>query len=250
MRRAAAICLLLAAACAAPPIRVTPAFPAGQQRTYALDASATTLTRTPAGERIERTRLRGRSVLDLVSIVEDGTRARIHLTPTSLTRGGRAVELPRPQVADVIIRHDGSIQVLGVDGVPGTLLPVGAEDLAGLLGPRLPGRALRPGERFTLPNTRGRVAALRIEQGYRCAIVRLGTRRVVTRERQDAGRSVSLRGIETADAEVAFALREGFPVRIDTTAEAPLRVRTNGGDSGEIILRTVTSLTLIEPRAR
>lgn len=241
---------LLGSACATTPIRVTPAFPAGQQRTYQLDARATTITRTPAGERVERTRLVGRSILDLISIGGDGTRARISMSPTSLTRNGQPVETPREQVADVVIGHDGTIDVLQVDGVPNTLAPVGAADLAGILGPPLPTAVLRAGERFTANGARGRVAALRVERGYDCAILRVGLARPVLRERTSEGRDISLRGTEIADIEIAFALREGFPVRIDTTAEAPLRVTTDGGDSGEILVRTVTTLTLLEPRAR
>lgn len=250
MKRALLILMMAGSACASPPIRVTPTFPAGQQRTYALDARATTITRTPAGERVENTRLLGRSILDLISIVKDGTKARIEMKPSSLTRDGAAVETPKSQTANIVIGPDGVIDVIEVDGVPTSLLPIGAADLAGILGPPLPTRGLRPGERFTLPGSSGRVAALRVEQGYLCAILRIGARRPVTRTRQDDGRDISLNGTETADIEIAFAIREGFPVRIDTTAEAPLRVTTNGGESGEILVRTTTSLILIEPRAR
>lgn len=250
LRRSLLLLLLVGSACATPPIRVTPTFPPGQQRTYSIDARATTITRTPAGARTERTHLKGRSILDLISAVDDGTRARIEMTPKSLTRDGQRVETPRPQVADVVIGAGGLIDVLEVDGVPGSLLPVGAADLASLLGPPLPTRALQPGERFTLKGASGRVTALRVERGYLCAIIRIGSRREVTRNRQDDTREIALSGTEISDLEIAFAIREGFPVRIDTTAEAPLRVTTNGGASGEILVRTVTTLTLIEPRAR
>lgn len=250
-RRALPVLALLAAtSCATPPLRVSPAFPAGQQRTYDLVASALTRTSTAAGERAERTHLRARSILDLLAPVEGGTRARLQLMPTSLTRNGAAVETPRAQSAELVIRHSGAIDVVSVDGVPGALLPVGAADVAGLLGPPLPARELRPGERFTGEGLRGRVAALRVERGFPCAILRLGLRRTVQRERDEDGRRVSLDGEELSDIEMAFALREGFPVRISTTAEAPLRVRTDGRESGQIIVRTVTTLTLIEPRPR
>lgn len=244
------LALFVATSCATPPVRVSPAFPAGQQRTYDLDARATTRTSTAAGDRTERTHLRARSILDLLAPTENGTSARLQIMPISLTRNGTAVETPNAQTADLVIRHSGAIDVVSVDGVPGSLLPTGAADVADLLGPPLPGHALRAGERFSGKGLRGRVAALRIERGFPCAILRLGQRRLVQRERDEDGRRITLDGSEVSDIEMAFALREGFPVRIHTTAEAPLRVRTDGQESGRIIVRTVTTLTLIEPRPR
>lgn len=263
MRRAAIAGALAAlCACAAPPLVLTPAFPAGQVRTYLLTATART-SATIAGRRgTDTTTLRARSELQVLGAQADGSHLHMTFTPSSLTRNGKPAQAPAAQEAELVVAPDGSIvRIVSVGGLPPQIAGLDVSDLSPLLGSPLPGGRLHLGSRWTTalhqpspsPSASpaasagtedGRIAALRRVRGYDCAIVSLSIRRPVERDRLLSGQPVHLAGTEYSTSETAFAFRRGFPVTISTVSEAVYALTSGSVSGGSIVIDTTTTLQL------
>ncbi len=243
-----------AAACAAPPIRLTPVFREGDTRGYRLVSDATTTIDVPGTQRVERTFLEASSQIEVLSVDADGARLRLTLRPLRFERDGVVEQRPDQEV-QLIVGPNGAVRnIETVGGIPADLAP-DAQELAPLLGIPLPEHRLRLGERWrvTLPpvgegaglgEQTGRVAALRVVRGVDSVVVRLGAERPITRQRTVADRRVALRGTESSTTELAFALREGYPVRIETDAEGHFQLVAGDFQGGSVIVRTTLLLEL------
>lgn len=261
MRRAtSAIGLLLLVACSTPPIRLSPLHEAGQRRVYALAASTTTIFDAGAGPQRQHTELEARSAIEVLAVAAEGVTMRVTLTPSRYLLEGRETEAPGDQVVEVLVAPDGTVlEITSVGGVPADIVGTDLQELAPLLGAPLPTRRVRLGdtwnERLPPPegaaqvgsgSQSGRVAALRVVGGYDCAIVSLATRRPLVRERSAGDQTVRLSGTETSATEIAFAFREGFPVRIHTVAEGRFTLQSGSLADAPVTIETVTDLRLVE----
>lgn len=252
--------LVVLAACATPPIRLSPVWRVGDAREYTLSVDATTTIEDPQGAPItDTTVLRARATLEVVAVEGEEATVQMTLNAERYAVNGVARALD-PQEVELIVGADGEVlRVASVGGLPAELVQdVG--DLAPLLGAPLPTDRLRLGERWrrqtptsTLAGPggeqTGRVSALRIEHGYDCAIVALGTRRPVVRERSLGDQSLALVGTEFSTSEVAFAFREGFFVRISTTSEGRFTVQGFGSSAGRVLIETTSVLELANDQA-
>lgn len=247
---AAIVSLVSLAACATPPIRLAPRFSVGSSRTYALRAAAETTAGAAGITRSERTVLTGRSTIEVLSVQGDEATLRLTLTPTSFTRDGRAVTTPAEQRAELVAGPDGSIRrILTVGGLPVSIAGADIADLAPIVGIALPTSRVRIGRPLPTPTGsavpaiyQGRVDGVRVIDGYDCAIVELGTRRAIDRQRDIGGQQIRLEGTESAHSRIAFAFRAGFPVEIATDAEGVFDVAQA---QGTVTIVTHTTLRLL-----
>ena len=244
-------------ACATPTIRLTPSFAPGDERSYLLEASATTTIDIAGTTRQQRTRLRARSTVRILATTAEGTTMRLTLAPTTLELDDRGITLPGEQVAELLVASDGTIErITSVGGVSADIVGTDLQDLAPLLGTAMPVVPVEVGDRWTTtieppegeqlaPGIQsGRVSALRVVQGFDTAIVSLATRRPLSRERTIGEQTVQLIGVETSSSEIAFAFREGFPVRISTIAEGNFDVGSGGVSAGTVRIVTDTEIVL------
>lgn len=255
---AVAACVL-AGACATPALRLAPAYRAGDARTYTLVARATTTIDVAGLGRHEQTELRAQSTLVTGATTDAGTSIRLTLTPTRFTRDGRALQVPLQQTAYLIVGPDGAARA--VTNLGGTS-PVGIEELIPLLGIPLPAERLHIGQPWTRRTStdqtvgsplpagvlRGRISGLRDVDGYACAIVSVAGTRPVQRTRDIAGQPVTLAGVEFSTTTIAYAFGEGFPIRLDSTAETTFAVSTPSSAGGSVTITATTSLRLVNPR--
>jgi hypothetical protein len=251
-------------------MRLTPAYPVGQTRTYELTATARTDAVIGGQHRSETTTLRARSVIEVVAQTGDQTKLRLTLTPESLVRDRRPASPPPEEKAELVVGPDGAIQrILTVGGLPPQISGANIEDLAPLLGAPLPTDRVRVGTAWTrsipppvvqaqpggptpapLPPgvEHGRIEALRRVDGYDCAVVALTTQRAIVREQDIGGQAAQLAGTEVGSTETAFAFREGFPVTIRTEARATYDVVNGSVSGGTIVIDTDTELKLRSAR--
>lgn len=254
MRRAALSFALAAtaAACATPDIRLALRFRAGEVRTYRLATIADTRIGVEERTTLDRIEITATARVEVLEVGPDSTSLRVTVTPQRLERSGRSGAPPPPQQADVILSPEGAVRaVTAVGGLPPALSDVSVADVAPLLGLALPRGRVHIGDRWTRrlpgPDTvqRGRVAALRVERGFDAAIVALETRRPLARSRTFEGLTLGLRGTEVSSTEVAFAFREGLPVRITSDGRARLRVEGGPARGTLVTITTRTELALL-----
>jgi hypothetical protein len=205
-------------------------------RTYRLRSEATTTIRIGERPRVERTVLAARSTLEVLGAEGEEAIVRMMVAPQRLERDGVALTLPDEQRADLAVGPDGAVRrVTSIGGLPPDLGGGDLSDVVSLLGESLPGERLHLGSSWQRSvgraDQRGRVTAFRVVGGYDCAMVIVGTRRPIVRDRTVRGQRVRAAGTEVGASEIAFALREGFPVEIRWSARAALRV-TDGTASG------------------
>jgi hypothetical protein len=242
--------LLVTAACATPPIRLSPRFAVGTVRNYRMHAEAVTAVDTGGDVRSERTVLDARSMIEVLSLSGADAKIRLTLTPSSFTRDGAAVSPPAEQKVELLAGPDGAIkEVLTVGGLPVSIAGADIADLAPIIGLPLPSQRVRVGAPVPRPTTstappiyQGRVSGLRVINGHDCAIIDLGTRRPISRERELDGQQVRLDGGETAHSRIAFAFREGYAVDITTDAEGVFSL----SGQGRVTIVTHTTLKLID----
>lgn len=241
------------AACATPHVTLRPQFVPGEERTYRLDATAEVSAELPGLAGTQTIRLVATAVIEVVGHEADGARLRVALRPERLERDGTAVPPPEPQRAEIIVGPDGRVVRLArVEGAPPGLAGAGIEDLVPLLGVPMPEGRVRVGERWALPVgagepagvVRGRLAGLRVVDGYDTAIVAASVERPVSRRQTVAGRRVRLQGGETGVSEIAFAFREGVAVRVVNRSEARMDLAGEGGETGTIVVRSRSTLSL------
>ncbi|MBI4728304.1 MAG: hypothetical protein HY775_02195 [Acidobacteria bacterium] len=257
MRRAVPVLLTLVlalSACAAPEIRLVHRFRPGEVRTYRLVAVASARLRAGAIDRTERTQLEATSRVEVLAAAGGGATLRLSVVPTALRRDGRRAEPLAPQEAVVVVGADGAVRrVESVGGLPAELSG-DLEDLGPLLSSPLPAGRLHLGDRWrrSVPGAsgrqgreRGRLAALRVVSGYRCAIIALEVRRPIIRSRSFGGTTLRLTGQDFSSIEMSFAFAEGFPVRVASVAVDTLAVSGVAGVGGSVDLRTETVLTLM-----
>ncbi|MFY9589000.1 MAG: hypothetical protein WAT66_16280 [Actinomycetota bacterium] len=260
MRRAAILlCLaVVLSSCATPDFRLTPRFAAGEVREYRLVADAVVRINAAATSQVERSRLIATTRLDVESITAGVTTILLTITPRSLTRDGKAADLPAEQQVRMKVGADGRVtEVSPVGGQAPTLEASDVEDLVPLIGPPLPPGRVHLADRWTRRSTgtqsgtqAARLASLRHIDDYDCAIVATSTRRPVTRERELGGSTLRLEGVEFASGEIAFAFRQGFPVSVRSDAEARLAVSGAGASGGGVVITTKTALTLTRRTTR
>lgn len=254
MRRAAIfLCLaFLVAACATPDIRLTPRFATGEVREYRLVADAVVRINAAATSQVERSHLVATTRLDVENITGGVTTILLTITPRSLTRDGKSADVPAAQQVRMKVDADGRVsEVAPIGGTTQTLESSDLEDLVPLIGPPLPPGRVHLTDRWTRRSTGGvsgtqtaRLASLRRIDDVDCAIVATSTRRPVSRERQLGGSTLRLEGVEFASGEIAFAFRQGYPVRVRSDAEARLAVSGAGAAGGGVVITTKTALTL------
>lgn len=254
--------LLIASACATPPIVLTPSYEVGDARTYELEADAITTIDLGGGEQRQRTVLRARSVIEVIALDGEETTIRLTLTPTSFTRDGVEADPPARQRAELVVGPDGEVRsISSVGNVPADIIGADVQDLAPLLGTPLPEGRVRLGDTWTTPMPapsglpgardgleRGRVSGARVVRGYDCAIVSLATRRPLVRERPVGGQTVRMAGTETSATEIAFAFRDGFAVEIHTTSDGIFDVGDGSFIGGTVTIASTTDLVLVEQR--
>lgn len=255
-----AVIAVLAVACATPPIRLSPVFATGTQRTYRLESTTRNVIDVPGSERVEHTTLVATSTIDVLGPEGTSTRVRLTLTPERFERDGR-VEEREAQTVEMLVGTDGRVESIErIGGVPASIT-TDAEDLAPLLGAPLPSERLRLGDRWerTLPGfslagdirQSGLIDSFRVVRGFDTVIARVGTERPLIRERTVGDQTLALRGTEFASSELAFAFREGFPVLIETTAHGRFDLLAGDVTGGTVEVRSTSVLTLLEegPRA-
>jgi hypothetical protein len=269
VRRAgiAIVTLVIAlAGCAAPRFDLRARFATGEVREYRLVADATVRFSFGRAATSERSHLVATARIDVAATTGTGTTLLLTITPTTLTRDGKRATTPPPQQIRIGVDTDGRVtQVTGATDQT-SLATADIEDLVPLIGPPLPSRRVHLGDRWSraaalpgfspspapapsptaTPGTQAaRLAALRIVEGYRCAIVAISTRRPVVRERTIGGSPLRLEGLEFASSEIAFAFREGFPASVASDSEAHLGIAGGAAPGGSVIIATKTSLMLL-----
>lgn len=255
MRRAATLLLLalVVSSCAAPEFRLQARFSPREIRDYRLVADATVRINAAASSQEERSRLVAATRLQVESITDGVASILLTITPTSLTRDGKGSDLPAAQQVRMKVAADGRVTEVAPLGAPEqTLEAADVEDLVPLIGPPLPPGRVHLADRWTRRSSAAqsgtqtaRLASLRRIDDFDCAIVATSTRRPVSRERVLGGSALRLEGVEFASGEIAFAFGQGFPVSVRSNAEARLAVSGAGAEGGGVVIRTVTSLTLI-----
>jgi hypothetical protein len=257
---AAATLALGSGGCAAPEIRLRARFVPGEVRDYRLVSDARVEIAAAGTATTQRTRLEATTRIAVERVEGGVATVLLTISPRRLVRDGRAAEPPAEQRLRLRVAPDG--RVVGVEtaeAVPVALGAADAEDLVALIGPPLPPGRVRLASRWRRVPVgedgrpaglqEARLAALRVEQGRDCAIVALSTRRPVVREREISGTMLRLQGTEYAAGEMAFAFREGFPVRLGSDAEARLAIASGLGQGGSVVIRTTTALELASRRA-
>jgi len=257
-RRALASLALVAcalSACATPPIRLAPAFPLGAVRVYSLSIRGVTAAEDRPGVR-EETSLEARWTVEVLEVDGDASTLRLTLTPLRFLRDGRETDLDEQSVR-AVVGPDGTVRSVEAEGgiVSEVLQP---DEIVPLLGQPLPTEELHVGSRWSRAlatagtvgpvEQTGRLSALRVEEGYDTAVVIVGTHRPLTITRQVGEQPVTLAGDEVSTSEIAFALREGFPVVITTHARGRFEVQGFGTPTGgAFTIETERVLRLLEP---
>jgi hypothetical protein len=242
------------AACAAPELRLTSRFSSGEVRFYRVIADAEVTISAADLTSTERTRLEATTRL-VVEQVTPTTTLTMTITPVKLTRDGKQVDPPPEQQVVIELGRDGQIdRVTPAEGT-GELDAAQIEDLVPLIGTPLPAGRVHLADRWTRPIPaasgttggvqEGRLAALKVVNGYDCGIVAISTRRPVVREREVAGTALRLEGVEYAAGEIAFAFREGLPVTVRSNGEARLAISGGPAAGGGVVIRSNSVLTLI-----
>lgn len=271
MRRFVSLTLaaLAISGCAAPEFRLVSRFSAGEERVYRVVAVAEVSIAAAELRSTETTRLEATTSIRVEQTDATGSTLLLTITPERFTRDGEPVDLPTEQRVRIQVHPEGQIgTVTPLEGT-GQLDAAQIEDLVPLIGPPLPGRRVHLSDRWSRPirapvstptasptpsptptatTTAGtqnaRLAALRVIDGYDCAVVALSTRRAVVREREIGGTVLRLEGVEYAAGEIAFAFREGLSVSVRSEGEARLAIsQTTGG--GGVVIRSNSVLTLI-----
>lgn len=260
MRRAAVLLFLALAlaGCAAPEFRLQARFSPGEVRAYRLVADARVRVSAAGASQDERSRLIADTRLEVENITDGVATVVLTITPRSLTRDGKRADVPASQQVRITVSPDGSVgEVAPPVGSPQALEAADVEDLVPLIGPPLPRGRVHLADRWSrrpAGSSSGiqdaRLASLRVVAGFDCAVVATSTRRPVSRERDIGGSPLTLRGVEYASGEIAFAFRQGLPITVRSQAEARLAVSGAGGQGGGVVISTLTSLTLVRRTIR
>lgn len=157
-------------------------------------------------------------------------------------RDGARSTPPAEQTADLIVGPDGrAVRITAIGGVPPAVAGADVSSIAPLLGPSLPTHRVHLGDRWTANDAltsgarqEGRITALEVVGGYRCAIVRVGVQRPITRTQAVGQQQIELTGTEFSTSEIAFAFRSGFAVRVETAATARFTVRSATFSGGSL----------------
>jgi hypothetical protein len=255
-------------ACAAPRFDLRARFVPGEKRAYRLVADATVRFSFGAASTSERSQLTATATIDVVESAASGSTLLLTIASTKLIRDGKRATTPPPQQITIVVDPDGRVtRVTGATDQT-SLASADIEDLVPLIGPPLPPGRVHVGDRWTpdaaTPSTtpgpaspspsptastgteEARLSALRIVEGYRCAIVAISTRRPVVRERTIAGDTLRLAGIEFAASEIAFAFREGLPASVRSDSESRLAIAGGTAQGGSVVIATKTELTLLD----
>lgn len=246
---------LTLAACASPAVTLRLSYPAGKVRTYRVTATVFQKIDVATLQDTETIKLEATSRIEVLDVGTGGATLKVTVTPSSLTRNGTKAELPQVQEVTVQVGEDGSIA--RVDAPRGA--QVNPEDIIGvapLIGATLPTGRLHLGDRWSrdLPPQRegmkagvqqGRLAAYRVVQDRRCAVVTLDARRPLTLTRQAAGTQLNLSGTEVTATEISIDFAEGFPVLVEAEAEGSFAVQGAPSKPGDVIIRTQTELRLM-----
>ena len=112
-RRLAVGLLIMLAACATPPVRLSPVYRAGEIRTYQLEATSRTDVDVAGERRREVTVLRARSVIEVLGLDGEEATVRLQLVGEAFTRDGRDLEPPAEQVAELVLGPDGGLAGAG-----------------------------------------------------------------------------------------------------------------------------------------
>lgn len=256
VRRVAALLVLglWLTGCATPEIRLAARFLPGEVRVYRL-TDDTDLTVAARGLKTSE-RLVAVSRIEVIQVSETGATLKLTVTARSLTVDGRRAPPPPEEEVVFEVARDGTIsKVTSVGGVPSRPGGPEVEDLVPLVGPPFPPGRTRLTDRWRaeLASPEGappgiqlaRLDALRVVNGFRCAVVSLSTRRPIAGEREIGGTALRLEGIEYGAGEVAFAFREGFPVRVALESEAHLAISGGAAEGGRILLTRSATLTLV-----
>lgn len=272
MRRAAIVSLLLGillSACAVPEFDLRPRFLSGEVRVYRLTADATVSIAAGRAATSERSFLVATTRLRVESTSAAGTTLTLTVEPRSLTRDGKQSTLPARQEIRIAVDPEGRVtQVTTVGSQPVPVATTDVEDLVPLIGPPAPPGRPHLGDRWApvrpttsptqspvgtptptpspteSPTEQARLAALRVVEGYDCAVVALSSRRPVVRDRVIAGTPLRLAGIEFAASEIAFAFREGLPISVRSDSEARLAISGGAAQGGTVVVATKTSIIL------
>jgi len=260
---------VLLAGCAAPEFRLQARFASGEVREYRLVADATVRITAGRTTTSERSHLVATTRIDVLGATASGATLTLTITPSSLTRSGKAATLPSPQQIRITVGGDGRVTQVTGAGSQDALESADVEDLVPLLGPPLPPGRVHLGDRWNgttalpAPSPSGtpltspsptptpsgtneaRLAALRVVDDYDCAVVAISTRRPVVRDRTIGGTPFRLAGLEFAASEIAFAFREGLPVTVRSDSEAQLGISGGAAQGGSVVIATKTSLTLL-----
>ncbi len=194
-------------------------------------------------------------------------RARLSLTPTSLTVDGEPMNIGEEQDFLVILGPDGGVltveEAVGESAEPLGL--VGIERLLPRLRPVLPPGPVVPGEEWRsdvqfededgtfMLSSRSRLAELGITGGMQAALVRTTYRSPVDREELFANAVADLSGRDVGAQEAWFAL-DGFLIRASGDSVGRYRVtfRPPGGRAGlapvegGLVVRLHTEMRLAE----
>lgn len=236
-----------------------------------MNADATVTIASGRASTSERSLLVATTTIRVESVSSSGTTLMLSVTPRSLTRDGKRSSVPAEQQIRITVDASGRVQLVTTVGTaPAPIAATDVEDLVPLIGPPTPPGRPHLGDRWTpspapspsetssaapsptptptaIPPEEARFAALRVVEGYDCAIVDISTRRPVVRERVIAGTLLRLTGLEFAASEIAFAFREGLPVSIRSNSESRLSI--SGAQGGSVLIASVTSLTLLRRSA-
>lgn len=248
MAAPAAVLAVVLAACASPPMTLTPSLAAGQVRTYRMTSDVTSVIGVPGAGATDRTVLQATLTIRLT-----GTSATVTLTPTRFERDGKRADPPAPQTATLTFGEDGTIT--GVKGeTPQAELPLGGspDDLGALLGITIRRGRIAVADRWRTAldpsgERRSRVAALRYVTGRRCAIVESVATRPAERTRETNGTTLRLAGTETSIVQTAFALDDGLVASLDSTAEGTFTV-AGAPQQGSVTIRSKTTMLLTDVR--
>lgn len=246
---------ILLFACAAPQIRIAPRFVTGEVRQYRLTSEAETRISATGFSSTETTRLDAITRIEVQESTLAGSVLLLTITPRRLTRNGETAEPPPEQRIRIEVEPGGTVKRVTTAEGTQELEAEELEDLAPLIGPPLPPGPVHLADRWTrtarsLEGTspgvqRVRLAALRVVDGYNCAVLALSTRRAVARQRTVGGRALTLQGVEYAAGEITFAFREGFPVTVRSNGEARLAIAGEEAAGGAVVIKTETALTLV-----
>jgi len=263
---------LALAACAAPVFNLQARFSPREVREYRLVADANVRITAGRASTSELSRLVATTRIEVVDISGATTTLTLTLSPTSLTRDGKAAPVPAQQQIRLVVASDGRVtQVTGGGDQNAPLEAADIEDLVPLIGPPLPPGRVHLGDRWSRststpgPSPSGtpspiptastgtqeaRLEALRVVEGYDCAVVAISTQRPVVRDRTVGGQPLRLEGVEFAASEIAFAFRLGVPVTVRSDSEARLAISGGGAQGGSVVIATKTALTLVRRTIR